>query len=375
MALINNIFPLPLGGAALNNNIQLIMTDLVNQLNTKIAATVASGTANRLAYYTSSTAIGALSAITASRALASDSNGLPVASTTTATELGYVNGVTSAIQTQFSGKASTALSNLASVAINTTLVSDTNNTDDLGSSGVRWKTGYFATSLDVAAASSGSNIQISADNTSNTASSSSVIQVVVGGASAGDPYFVSNVTGVTQFSWGIDNSDSDKWKLSMNATLGTNDAIVVSGTTGAVSILGTTTNDDAAAGFVGQYIESVVSSVNFPATTTWGDCTSISLTAGDWDVTAQGTASAAGATVTDWSTGISVTSGNSTSGLVVGSSRHVMRVMNATEGSFTCIANYRMTFTGTTTVYFKFQSTFITATPNLSGRLSARRVR
>jgi hypothetical protein len=43
-------------------------------------------------------------AITASRALASDTNGLPVASATTATELGYVSGVTSAIQTQLNGK-------------------------------------------------------------------------------------------------------------------------------------------------------------------------------------------------------------------------------------------------------------------------------
>lgn len=43
-------------------------------------------------------------AITASRALASDANGIPVASATTATELGYVNGVTSAIQTQINAK-------------------------------------------------------------------------------------------------------------------------------------------------------------------------------------------------------------------------------------------------------------------------------
>lgn len=71
----------------------------------------------------------------------------------TATELGYLTGVTSAIQTQFSGKASTALSNLASVAINTTLVSDANNTDDLGTSSVRWRTGYLATSLDISATS------------------------------------------------------------------------------------------------------------------------------------------------------------------------------------------------------------------------------
>jgi hypothetical protein len=39
-------------------------------------------------------------AITASRALTSDANGIPVASAVTATELGYVSGVTSAIQTQ-----------------------------------------------------------------------------------------------------------------------------------------------------------------------------------------------------------------------------------------------------------------------------------
>lgn len=54
------------------------------------------------------------------------------------TELNYVDGVTSSIQTQFSGKASTALSNLASVAINTTLVSDTDNTDSLGTAAISW---------------------------------------------------------------------------------------------------------------------------------------------------------------------------------------------------------------------------------------------
>lgn len=43
-------------------------------------------------------------AITASKALASDVNGIPVASTTSDTELGYVAGVTSAIQTQINGK-------------------------------------------------------------------------------------------------------------------------------------------------------------------------------------------------------------------------------------------------------------------------------
>lgn len=44
------------------------------------------------------------SAVTANRALASDANGLPAASATTATELGYVSGVTSSIQTQLGNK-------------------------------------------------------------------------------------------------------------------------------------------------------------------------------------------------------------------------------------------------------------------------------
>jgi hypothetical protein len=46
-------------------------------------------------------------AITATRALVSDANGIPTHSAVTATELGYVSGVTSAIQTQLDGKQAT----------------------------------------------------------------------------------------------------------------------------------------------------------------------------------------------------------------------------------------------------------------------------
>ncbi|HWU44347.1 MAG TPA: tail fiber domain-containing protein, partial [Bdellovibrio sp.] len=47
-------------------------------------------------------------AITANRAIASNGSGLPVASATTDTELGYLSGVTSSIQTQLNGKASSS---------------------------------------------------------------------------------------------------------------------------------------------------------------------------------------------------------------------------------------------------------------------------
>ncbi len=62
------------------------------------------GVLNSLAYWTDANTIDDVAAITASRALESDANGLPVASATTSTELGYVNGVTSAIQTQLDTK-------------------------------------------------------------------------------------------------------------------------------------------------------------------------------------------------------------------------------------------------------------------------------
>lgn len=83
-----------------------------------------------------------MAALTASRAMVTDGSGVSSASSVTATELGHVSGVTSAIQTQLDAKAGTALDNLASVAINTSLVSDTNDTDDLGSAAIGWANVY-----------------------------------------------------------------------------------------------------------------------------------------------------------------------------------------------------------------------------------------
>lgn len=57
-------------------------------------------------------AVTKLAALTVSRAVVTDGSGFLSAATTTAAEIGFVNGVTSSIQTQLNGKASTALSNL-----------------------------------------------------------------------------------------------------------------------------------------------------------------------------------------------------------------------------------------------------------------------
>ncbi len=69
---------------------------------------LAAGTANRLIVNDGTGEISEAAVITASRALASDANGIPVASSATDTELGYLSGVTSALQTQLDGKVALA---------------------------------------------------------------------------------------------------------------------------------------------------------------------------------------------------------------------------------------------------------------------------
>jgi hypothetical protein len=65
----------------------------------------------------------------------------PLTSNTTIATTKYVDD---AVTAGASG-ANTALSNLAAVAINTSLISDTDNTDDLGSASIRWSNIYTAT--------------------------------------------------------------------------------------------------------------------------------------------------------------------------------------------------------------------------------------
>ena len=146
-------------------------------------------------------------------------------------------------------------------------------------------------------------------------------------------------------------------------------------TNAGVSIQGTTTNNAAASGFVGQYIESIAAATNFPATATYGDLTSISLTAGDWDVSALMYTLNAGAAVTDVLAGISITTGNSASGLVNGSSKAEQAGPTSADAVTVSVPNYRMSLSVTTTVYFKYLAIYTVATPTAAGRISARRVR
>jgi hypothetical protein len=139
---------------------------------------------------------------------------------------------------------------------------------------------------------------------------------------------------------------------------------------------GTATNDSASAGYIGEYISSVVGLTNAPTSGNYGDLTSISLTAGDWDVTGIVHWDGSGSTATSYLGGISTTSGNSGTGLTVGDNESLV---NPTAGFpinqvDNIIPAYRVSIASTTTYYLKFRSVYV-VTPVAYGRLSARRVR
>jgi hypothetical protein len=77
-------------------------------------------------------------------------------------------------------------------------------------------------------AQSGLNLSMRVRNSSNTASSSASFDVLVGGGTAGDPSCTFTVEGVQAWGFGIDNSDSDAFKISSGGNLGTNDCFTIS---------------------------------------------------------------------------------------------------------------------------------------------------
>ncbi len=143
-------------------------------------------------------------------------------------------------------------------------------------------------------------------------------------------------------------------------------------------IIGTTTNDSVATGTVGEYVTATVGATNCPTSGQYGDLTSISLTAGDWQISGSGFFSINGSTWSSVQLGISTTTGNSATGLTNGDTLLINSWLSSavtpTVLSVT-IAPLRVSLSGTTTYYLKYLSSFTGGPPTALGRLSARRVR
>lgn len=178
------------------------------------------------------------------------------------------------------------------------------------------------------------------------------------------------------------NTGSAGAPVLFNGALGTPSSGTLTNATGlpAASIVTTATNDSAAAGKLGELITGSLASGSATSLTTATDKTviSISLTAGDWDVSAVGLFSlAAATTVTDLQISISATNNTRDtsngrwfinrypSGTVLG---------NATAVSMQTI-DTQVSLASTTTYYLIARATFGTDTCAAFGFIRARRAR
>lgn len=142
---------------------------------------------------------------------------------------------------------------------------------------------------------------------------------------------------------------------------------------------GTTTNDAASAGNVGELISSqvLVGSAVALTTNVTVNVTSISLTAGDWDVTGVIVFSSAAGTVTTAAIGgISTTTAAVPTAPGSGGYAGWNTLSNITSfNSAFGVGPTRISLSGTTTVFLTAVSTFTTSTSSVYGYIGARRVR
>ena len=141
-------------------------------------------------------------------------------------------------------------------------------------------------------------------------------------------------------------------------------------------IVGTTTNNSVNAGGVGEYVSSEVASagsVSMTSSTTI-NITSISLTAGDWDVFAIGKGNTAGSAVISWvRCSVSETSATYNDGHSF-ANESTQNSINIGAPAFG-IPPKRYLLSTTTTLYLTLQAGYTPGTVGGYGRISARRIR
>lgn len=143
-------------------------------------------------------------------------------------------------------------------------------------------------------------------------------------------------------------------------------------------VLGTTTNDNAAAGYVGEYIESIVLSGSAVSLTTAiaANVTSISLTGGDWDVSGTVIISRNAATsMTQNAAWVSTTSATQPTAPAGGIALLINSATVGTTLQSFPVGTTRFSLSGTTTVYLGVLTVFTVNTSDAYGIIRARRVR
>jgi len=220
----------------------------------------------------------------------------------------------------------------------------------------------------------GSNTRSVLANPGTAATDGAVYLAYVQAGTSGDPYSLYSMGNTSYWSAGMDNSDGNSYVISNSSTPGTSNAFRATLT--GVSMLGTTTNNSAASGWVGQYISSTtIIATSYPTSSQYGDLVALALTAGDWDVTGVIGATANGGTISQIAIGISYTAGNSSFALVQGDNLNFGPGPTIAADAGQTMPNVRVSINTPTTYYLKYRSDYSVATPKAVGRISARRVR
>ena len=140
---------------------------------------------------------------------------------------------------------------------------------------------------------------------------------------------------------------------------------------------GTTTNDSAAAGYVGEHQSATVSTPVSLTTNTYTNIVTLSLTAGDWDISGVvGYQATSGTPVVTF-----IQAGLNTTSATIGSLGSYMQLSPITN-AFATIADgiyplptFRFTLSSTTTVYLVSRAIFTSTALGSFGFIRARRVR
>ena len=210
---------------------------------------------------------------------------------------------------------------------------------------------------------------------------STITCIAQAGASASDwnAENTSGVAGVTSITGTtnqvVASAPSGAVTLSLPQSIATTSAVTFGSVTFSPTtqgIVGTTTNNNAAAGYVGEFADTgLIGTVNFTNSTGVNNMTSFSLTAGDWDVCFQATI-ASGSITTSIQGGISLTSAVVSGGVGMG---QFYNAFSAISESYSVTGILRISLSTTTTVYLTGSATYSGTTPSFYCQMTARRVR
>lgn len=165
--------------------------------------------------------------------------------------------------------------------------------------------------------------------------------------------------------------------LSGSTVLGTPASGTLTNCTALPASAGTTctaTNDNASAGQLGEYISSTVlvgSSISL-SNATAKTITSISLTAGDWEVSGSASTNNSGSATSSFFAGISTTDNTLPDAAYCWNAGGSATLGTEAGGA---VATIRASLSGTTTYYLVGRATFSSGTQSGCGHIHARRVR